>query len=113
MAVPPTSGAPRGTTAVPRSWLILLSAALVAALLTIAFLLGRETERAGSMQVACDRRSNAVHTDGSPENLAAVAVEGVDLRTLAEDDQHITRLQSIVSRGARHDVATALHRDDG
>ncbi len=47
MAVPPTSGVPPGTIAVPRSLLILLSPALVAALLTIAFLLGRETERAG------------------------------------------------------------------
>lgn len=52
MAVPPTSGAPRGTIAVPRSLLILLSAALVAALLTIAFLLGRETERAGPPLIA-------------------------------------------------------------
>ena len=52
MAVPPTSGAPRGTIAVPRSLLILLSAALVAALLTIAFLLGRETERAGPPVIA-------------------------------------------------------------
>ena len=71
MAVPPTSGARTGTVAVPRTLLFVLSGLLLATLLAVAFLLGREAGREET--AAPDQLADASPAPIAPEQARRAA----------------------------------------